>query len=272
MSGIAIAGLVVGVVGTAVSVGMSVDAANKQKAAKQRAEADAKKAMDAARRKMEQRTLAGLAVNLEGERTAAENQAVVAATSIDVARKGDPRQLAATVGRTQMAQIKEQEALQAVRAKRVDDLELLKAQEEAQIRDQLAGLDLAEAEGAQMAASDAAKMAAQYEQQALTSGIEGVANIGQQAVAVGGAVQSANTGAARIAAEKTMAGDYDPSMMGPPQAGQSAGGIPALTEKYGSYVPSQNQTSFQQAVSKATTLDEWLSAYYNAGGQARFIQ
>ncbi len=195
MSGVAIAGLVVGVVSTAVSVGMSVDAKNKQRSAQRKAEAEAKRAMESARETIKTRKLAHLAIDLEGERTAAENQAVVAATGIDVARGGDPRQLAATIGRTQMAQIKEQEALQAVRAKRVDDLELLKAQEEADIRDRLADIDIAEAEGAQMAAADAAKLATQYEQQAITAGVEGVGNIAQSAVAVGGAVSDANSAA-----------------------------------------------------------------------------
>lgn len=192
-SGLAIAGLVVGVVSTAVSVGMSVDAKNKQEAAQKKAQAEADKAMESARETIRQKKLAHLAINLVGEETAAENAAVVAATGIQTARGGDPRQLAATIGRTQMANIREQEGLQATRAKRVDDLELLKAQEEQTIQTNLAETYKAEAEGAQMAASDAAKMAAEYESQAIQAGVQGAGNIAQSAVAVGGAATDANS-------------------------------------------------------------------------------
>jgi len=212
MSGVAIAGLVVGVVSSAVNIGMSVDAANKQRAAQNRAEADAKRALDSARETMKQKKLAALAINQLADDTAAEQAAVVAATGIDVARGGDPRQLAATIGRTQMANIAEQERLAIKRAGRIDQLELAKAQEEAQIRDQLAGLDLAEAKGAQTAASDAAKMAAQYEQQAITAGVEGVGNIAQSAVAVGGSVQDANTAQARQSAVDVVDSSGDTSI------------------------------------------------------------
>ena len=92
-----------------------------------------------------------------------------------------------------MANISRQEGLQATRAKRVDDLELLKAEEEQTIQTNLAETYKAEAEGAQMAASDAAKMAAEYESQAIQAGVQGAANIAQSAVAVGGAATDANS-------------------------------------------------------------------------------
>jgi len=204
MSGIAIAGLAVAVVSTAVSVGMSVDAKNKQKAAQKRAEKEADKALGAARKTMEMRKLATLAINEKPFRTASENLATVAATGIEVAKGGDPRQLASVIGRTQMANIAEQEKVQMQQSARLDQLELLKAEEEQQIRDNIAGTYEAEAKGAQMAAADAAKMAAQYESQAVQAGVAGAANIAQQGIAVGGAVQGANLASAKTAAEKTM--------------------------------------------------------------------
>jgi len=192
MSGLAVAGLVVAVVSTAVSVGMSVDAKNKQKSAQRRAEAEADKALEAARKTMEMRKMATLAINEKPFRTASENLATVAATGIQVAKGGDPRQLASVIGRTQMANIAEQETVQSQQSSRLDQLELLKAQEEQEIRDNIAGTYTAEAEGAQMAASDAAKMAAQYESQAIEAGVAGAGSIAQQGIAVGGDIKSNN--------------------------------------------------------------------------------
>tara|TARA_R100000951_G_scaffold65115_2_gene54938 strand:- start:116 stop:1024 length:909 start_codon:yes stop_codon:yes gene_type:complete len=279
-SGLAIAGLVVTVVSTAVSVGMSVDAKNKQEAAQKKAQAESDKAMESARETIKQRKLANLAINLEGERTAAENAAVVAATGIQTARGGDPRQLAATIGRTQMANIAEQEALQATRARRVDDLELLKAKEEQDIQAKLADTYIGEAEGAQMAASDAAKLAAQYESQAIQAGVQGAGNIAQSAGAVGGAAQNANTAQARTSAEATMTGGYiDPStvsqssMTGPSgQGGVKITGTPALTAKYGHNIPQANQASFNSEINPDMTYDEWIRAYIKSGGKMSDIK
>ena len=172
MSGLAIAGLVVAVVSTAVSVGMSVDAKNKQKSAQRRAEAEADKALEAARKTMEMRKLATLAINEKPFRTASENLATVAATGIQVAKGGDPRQLASVIGRTQMANIAEQETVQSQQSSRLDQLELLKAQEEQQIQTNLANLDLAEAEGAQVAAARAADLQQAYDNQAVQGGVQ----------------------------------------------------------------------------------------------------
>ena len=186
MSGLitGIVGAAVAVISASVSVGMSVDAKNKQSAAQKKAEQAADEALESARETIKQRKLAHLAINLEGEKTAAENQAVVAATGIQTARGGDPRQLAATIGRTQMAQIKEQEALQATRAKRVDDLELLKAKEEQTIQTNLAEIDLAEVEGAQIAAGQAAEQQALLDQEIAQSAValgSSMANLGVSA-------------------------------------------------------------------------------------------
>tara|TARA_R110002020_G_scaffold7161_8_gene30349 strand:+ start:1310 stop:2116 length:807 start_codon:yes stop_codon:yes gene_type:complete len=197
MSGLvaaAIVGASVAVISSATSIGMSVDAKNKQAAAQKKAEQAADKALESARETIKQKKLAHLAINLEGEKTAAENQAVVAATGIQTARGGDPRQLAATIGRTQMAQIKEQEALQATRAKRVDDLELLKAKEEQDIQANLAEIDLAEVEGAQIAAGQAAEQQALLDQEIAQSAValgSSMANLGVAAGTAG--VSASNT-------------------------------------------------------------------------------
>jgi len=57
---------------------------------------------------------------------------------------------------------------------------MTKAEERAKVSDQLASLDLAEAAGAQQAAADADKMAAEYQQQAVSSvddAVKGAANL-----------------------------------------------------------------------------------------------
>jgi len=227
MLALGITGAVVAVVSAATTVGMSVSASEEQALAQAKAEAEAKKALDSARSEMKQRKLAKLAINLEGERTAAENAAVVAATGIQTARGGDPRQLAATIGRTQMANIAEQEALQATRARRVDDLELLKAQEEQSIQTNLANLDLAEAEGAQVAAARAADLQQAYDNQAVQGGVQ----------AAGAAVNLAGT----IAGPKIEASAaYDKGVAGAGEANikKFLQSDPAAMAKYGGQIGS----------------------------------
>jgi len=265
-----IVGLVIGVVSASISVGMSVDAANKQEAAKKNAEKAAEEALESARETIRQKKLAHLAINQVAENTAAENAAVVSATGIQVARGGDPRQLAATIGRTQMASNVSQEEIQGRRAKSLYDLELLKAEEDQTIQSNLAEIDKMEAEGAQAAASDAAKLQAQYETQAISSGVAGGANVASSAVAVGGAVQDANTGAARVAAEGTITDGYTSDATD--GTGTSSIGIPALTSKYGGFVPEGNQAEFNAEAASATTYDSWLAVYSKYGGKIRDIR
>jgi hypothetical protein len=231
---VGIVGAVVAVASAATSIGMSVSASEEQAMAQARAEKEAKRALESARSEMKQRKLAKLAINLEGERTAAENAAVVAATGIQTARGGDPRQLAATIGRTQMANIREQEGLQATRAKRVDDLELLKAEEEQSIQTNLANLDLAEAEGAQVAAARAADMKQAYDNQAVQGGIQ----------AAGAAVNLAGTIAGpKIAASAA----YDKGVAGAGEANIKSflQNDPAAMSKYGSQIGSANSKALK---------------------------
>jgi len=257
MSGLAIAGLAVAVVSTAVSVGMSVDAKNKQKAAQRRAEKEADKALESARKTMEMRKLATLAINEKPFRTASENLATVAATGIEVAKGGDPRQLASVIGRTQMANIAEQEKVQMQQSARLDQLELLKAQEEQQIRDKIAGTYEAEAEGAQMAAADAAKMAAQYESQAIQGAIEGVGSIAQAGVAVGGAVQDANAGKARQAAVDVVDSSGDTSI-----------GVADLKTRLQTTIRSKggSVSDWQAKAKDLDNVDDILSEFYSGFG------
>ena len=257
----------------AVTTGMAVDKANKQKAAQRRAEAEADKALESARKTMEMRKMATLAINEKPFRTASENLATVAATGIQVAKGGDPRQLASVIGRTQMANIAEQETVQSQQSSRLDQLELLKAQEEQTIRDNIAGTYTAEAEGAQMAASDAAKLAAQYESDAIKSGIEAGAAVGNMAVAGVTAGQNANTSAARTAGEATMDTGYTtPATM--KTGGSSTIGTSALTSKYGGFVPKENQTAFNADIAGANIVsyDDWAAIYAKHGGQLRHIR
>jgi len=237
MSGVALAlgitSAVIAVASAATSVGMSVDAKNKQKAAQRRAEKEADKALGAARKTIEMRKLATLAINEKPFRTVSENLATVAATGIEVAKGGDPRQLASVIGRTQMANIAEQEKVQMQQSARLDQLELLKAQEEQEIRDKIAGTYEAEAKGAQMAAADAAKMAAQYESQAIQAGVEGVGSIAQAGVAVGGAVQGANAATLKSNIDTDISSGKSLSQIGKDIGGQFSDKIdPTLYEQY----------------------------------------
>jgi len=164
-------------IGTAAASGA---AASKSKKAAREAEQVAKKKLEEARKEIERMPMQELALDLEGYRQEQEASQVAAAQSIQAAQEGGTRGLAAAAGRTQMADIAQQRDARLDKASELQKLETLKATERQEASDKLAGLSLAEAEGAQQAAADSEAMAAQYESQAIQSGmqaVQGVANV-----------------------------------------------------------------------------------------------
>jgi len=169
----AITSAVVGVVGAGVSIGMSVDQANKAAAQRRKAQQAAKKAMDEAMRETEIMPNQELALNLDVYEQQREAQNVAAATGIQAAQQAGSRELAAAVGRQQMANIEGQRKVRTDQAKDMFELEKIKAAERAKASDTRAGLALGEAEGAQAAAADAAARQQQATTQAVQAGVEG---------------------------------------------------------------------------------------------------
>jgi hypothetical protein len=170
-------------IGAAVAIGTAAAsgaAASKSKKAAREAEQVAKKKLEEARKEIERMPLQELSLDLQGFKAEQEASQVAAAQSMQAAKEGGTRGLAAAAGRTQMADIAQQRAARLDKASELQALEMTKAKERQEASDKLAGLSLAEAEGAQQAAADSEAMAAQYESQAIQSGmqaVQGVANV-----------------------------------------------------------------------------------------------
>ena len=170
---IAIGGLALSAGSTAASF---VQAANQKKNAAQ-AQRDAEKAMIEARRKLEPNYYAKLAVNKEPYYLQMEAASQEAAQAIEAARE-QPRGVAATAGRVQMAINDMGGDIRGAMSKEMSELDKLKAQEDSRLRDIGVQLDLEEVAGQQQMAADAQAAAAA----ATSQGWQGVTSMGQQAL------------------------------------------------------------------------------------------
>lgn len=182
---------VVGIAATAASVGMSFKQASDQKKLQKEAQRDAEKAMNDARAMIDQAEKRldinyydKLAVNKEPYERAREQFTSTAAQAIDAGVESE-RGAAATAGRVLMAQNLAQEGVRSEMSKEIQNIEMIKADEEARLRDmkmrldmERANIDKGEAEGAQLAARDAQEAATAATQQAF----QGLTSLGQQAM------------------------------------------------------------------------------------------
>jgi hypothetical protein len=188
MSGITIS-IVGAAVGAAIAIGTaSASGAASAKAKKAAGEAEkvAKKKVEEARREIQRMPMQELALDLQGFKAEQEASQVAAAQSMQAAQEGETRGLAAAAGRTQMADIAQQRAARIDKATDLQKLEMLKAKERQEASDKLYDLNLAEAEGAQVAAAESERMSEAYKQQAIQGGmqaIQGVANVAGAALA-----------------------------------------------------------------------------------------
>lgn len=168
----------VGIAATAGATGMSFAQAAKAKDAQIKADEEASKMMDEARRRVNVNPFAAISLPMEAYQLESQANLQQGAQLTEAGRESE-RGVAATAGRVQMAQ---QEAQADIRAQAAQDkykLDVAKAEAEADIRDKLASIDLAEAEGAQVAAS---RFQNQYNQ-SMKQGVEGVASLAGQAAA-----------------------------------------------------------------------------------------
>lgn len=186
---LAIAGIASSAAGAAASFGQ---AANQKKNAMQ-AQRDAENAMIEARRKLEPNYYAKLAVNKEPYYLQMEAASQEAAQAIEAARE-QPRGVAATAGRVQMAINEMGGDIRGAMGKEMSELDRLKAQEDSRLRDIGVQIDLDEAAGQQQMAADAQAAAAN----ATAQGWQGVTSMGQQALQMvplfpGGGADTAKT-------------------------------------------------------------------------------
>ena len=160
------------ITGTVLAVGgaaMIFAQAAKQSRLQDDANAAAEKAMAAARSKLEENFYEGLDINLKSFEQERDALAGVGQALVQAGQEGE-RGAGAVAGRTMLGI---QEAEKNITNRQIDSLENLEqmvAKEESRLRDAKVELDLGEVQGAQIAASDAAKA----EAAAMTAGVQGL--------------------------------------------------------------------------------------------------
>lgn len=176
-TGLAAAGLAT----TAITTAQSFINADKQRQIMAKASADAARAMEEARKKLEVNNYASLGINKEPYEL--ERQALLSAgaQAIDAAREGDARSLAATAGRIQMAQNEGQRKIASDMSTEMNNLDKLVAQENARLQNENVNLDVLGAQGAQQKAADAQKAAAAAETRGWTGVGAGLSDIAKLA-------------------------------------------------------------------------------------------
>lgn len=172
MSGV-IASIGIGLGTTAMSFAQYMNQNKLQK----EAQADAERAMAAAKMRLEMNVFEKLGIAKLPYAQARESALVQGAMATEAARESE-RGAAAAAGRVQMAQQEQQADIAAKQEQEILNLNKLVATEEGRLLDVGTQLNLEEVAGAQQAASDA-QIA---KNQALQQGIQGLGNIAQTAI------------------------------------------------------------------------------------------
>jgi hypothetical protein len=170
LAGFELASAAVGVVG-------SFTQANKQKKFYEEAQADAAKALVAAKKAINVNYYAGLTVPTQAYEMERDILKSVAAQATEAGREGDQRGIAATAGRVQAASTDAARGIRADMSKELYALDKLTQAENSRIATNLAEISLAESEGAQLAAKDAQEARAA----SITQGFAGVADFAGKA-------------------------------------------------------------------------------------------
>lgn len=178
--------------GTGASIGMSISGARKQKRLADEAKAAAQKAVDEAKRTMSVNYMEGLSLPMEAYELERQRIDQQAADLLSQAAEGEQRGVGAAAGRIMAARTDAEAQQRAAFASELARLDAIKRQEDARIASSLAGISLAEAEGAQMARKEAMGAAAAYNQQTAQSVLE-LGKLGMQ-VGLGFATGDIKTG------------------------------------------------------------------------------
>ena len=161
---------------TAGTTAASFGQAHKQKKEMRKAEKEARKAMIKARKKLDVNVYEGLSVSMtpyEKERDALLSQGTQA---IETAVEGEERGAGATAGRLMAAQTTAQQGVTDRQTKQLEGIQKSVLDEDKRLQTAKFNLDVAEAEGAQLAARDAAQARAA----AIQQGFEGIGSFMQQ--------------------------------------------------------------------------------------------
>lgn len=170
----------VGLAATAASTGMSFANAGKQKKLAAEAKADADASMQKARKALEINFYEQQAINKQPYELEREALLSSSAQAMDAAREAGLAPLSATAGRVQMAMNEAQAGVTSRMSKEMTDIDKSIIDEDTRLRDTGINIDLAEAQGAQLAARDAQEASALATQQ----GMEGVTSMVSQAASL----------------------------------------------------------------------------------------
>ena len=152
----------------------SFSEAGKQNKLARQAQRDAAKALEEAKKKLEVNMMKGLSIAKEPYELEREALLQAGASALQSGVEADPRGAAATAGRVVQAQQQASAEQRAAMAQEMQNLDLLEAQEEANLQRQRVGLDIGEAQGQQMMAADARAAAAAATQ----AGVQGLVDMG----------------------------------------------------------------------------------------------
>jgi hypothetical protein len=157
------------------TTGASFAQASKQKKLQQKAESEAERALADARKRIDVNYYENLGIQKEVYQLEREALLSVGAQAIQAGVESE-RGAASVAGRVQMASQEGQRKVAAAMGEELMNLDKLVATEDAAIAQKQATLDLAEAQGAQIAARDAQQAAAA----ATAQGFEGLKSVGKQ--------------------------------------------------------------------------------------------
>jgi len=194
MAGIATGLLVASLAVSAGSAGMSFAQAGKQNKLRKKAEAEAAKKMASARKRLEKNFMESLSIPKAAFE--AQNEAILVAGSaaLDAARDGSQRGVGTVAQNVLNVQNDALRDASIRQEQQLFNLEAATAEEESRLRDARAGIDLQEAEGAQMAAADAAEA----RNAAIQAGISSVTDMAQTGLQAG-ALYKTDIGAQKAA-------------------------------------------------------------------------
>jgi hypothetical protein len=162
------AGAVTSIIGSAMSFSQAAEQRRKQLIA----EDDAARAMEEARKRLQVNYYNKLGIKKEPYELAREALLMQGVQTLEAAQEGEGRGIGAVAGRLQMAQNQAERQIASDMSQEMMQLDKLKASEDARLRDINANLDLAQAEGAQIAAANAEEMA----NKSFTQGMTGIGN------------------------------------------------------------------------------------------------
>ena len=170
----------VGLAATAGTTAASFSQASKQRKIQKKAEADAKKFMADARKKLEVNFYEQLGIQKEPYELAREAVTSTAAQAIEAGQESE-RGSAATAGRVFLGAERAQRDIATQMGGEMQALDKLAAAEESRLRDIGMGLDLAEVEGAQLKAREAETRSQAATEQALEGVVSAAGQVASMA-------------------------------------------------------------------------------------------